>query len=147
MLKKLLPKLGWVLFFATICAIGYLAFQGKIVWQASPSVKDTLASVDREEKKAPEQNEQIPAYVFEVLDYVRENGKAMEGYVGGRVFANREKKLPSKGSKGEKITYREWDVHPKIKGENRGPERLVTSGKKSAYYTRDHYKTFIEIKE
>lgn len=43
------------------------------------------------------------------------------------------------------ITYREWDVNPKIKGVDRGEERLVTGSDGSAYYTADHYQTFIHI--
>jgi len=66
--------------------------------------------------------------------------------VGGRIFYNREKRLPILNENSQKINYREWDVHEKVKGVNRGPERLITS-EETAYYTKDHYKTFIYIKE
>jgi guanyl-specific ribonuclease Sa len=63
-------------------------------------------------------------------------GEPPAGYVGGRAFNNRERRLPSG-------RYREYDVHPWISGRDRGPERLVieqSTGR--AYYTRDHYRTF-----
>lgn len=83
-----------------------------------------------------------PAYVWTVLKHVRQFGKAPEGYVGGRDFQNREKVLPGKTTAGKNIRYREWDVFPKIPGKNRGPERLVTGSDGSAYYTKNHYRSF-----
>lgn len=89
-------------------------------------------------------NPEIPTYVLETLLYIRNNNKAPDKYVGGRKFYNREKLLPRVGINNKPIQYREWDVHPRVKGVNRGPERLVTSDN-SAYYTKDHYKTFTLI--
>ena len=87
----------------------------------------------------------IPDYVREVLAFVQKNGQAPGGYVGGREFQNREKRLPQTGPSGHGIRYREWDVHPKVPGQNRGAERLVTGSDQSAWYTRDHYDTFVRI--
>ena len=86
-----------------------------------------------------------PAYVLEVLAYIRANNEAPAGYVGGREFQNREKHLPLEDEKGRKIRYREWDVKPKVEGKNRGTERLVTGSDESAWYTKDHYKTFRKV--
>jgi ribonuclease T1 len=88
----------------------------------------------------------VPQKVYEVLKYVRQNNEAMPGYVGGRNFQNREKRLPITDDKDKKIRYQEWDVNPKQQGRNRGTERLITS-KEKAYFTDDHYKTFTEINE
>ena len=88
----------------------------------------------------------VPKKAIEVLIYIRKHKEAPDGYVGGRTFQNREKLLPQKDEVGEKINYKEWDIYPKIKGRNRGAERLVTS-EESAYYTSDHYRSFIKIKE
>ena len=66
-------------------------------------------------------------------------GEPPEGHVGGRAFQNRERRLPAG-------RYREYDVHPRVPGRDRGPERLVieqTTGR--AYYTRDHYRTFVPL--
>lgn len=91
------------------------------------------------------QQQTVPPYALDVLRYVRSNGTAPDGYVGGREFQNREKRLPAKTTGGDRIRYSEWDVHPKVKGQNRGPERLVTGSDRSAWYTADHYKTFLFI--
>jgi ribonuclease T1 len=89
--------------------------------------------------------EGVPDYVLKVLEHVDKYGEAPEGYVGGRKFGNFEKRLPEK-SGNKKIYYKEWDVHPKVRGKNRGPERLVTGNDNSAYYTPDHYETFTTIR-
>lgn len=88
----------------------------------------------------------VPKKVIKVYEYILEYDKAMPGYVGGRIFQNREKKLPKSSSNGNGIEYREWDVNPKKPGKNRGAERLITGDNRSAYYTKDHYKTFIQFK-
>lgn len=91
-------------------------------------------------------NNNIPPKVFKVLDYIKKNGKAMDGYVGGRNFQNRERHLDIKDASGKKIKYQEWDVNPKIQGKNRGTERIITGSDNRAWYTKDHYQTFVEIK-
>lgn len=87
----------------------------------------------------------VPAYAQEVLAYVRTHNRAPEGYVGGRTFENREQNLPEKDQSNQKIKYREWDVHPKVSGQNRGAERLITGSDDSAWYTENHYRSFIKI--
>ena len=89
-----------------------------------------------------ENNEDIPEYALSTLVYVRNYQSAPDGYVGGRTFQNREKRLP-KLNKGK---YQEWDVHPKQNNKNRGGERLVSS-KNTSYFTDDHYDTFTQIKK
>lgn len=88
----------------------------------------------------------IPQKVYDVLKYIRANHHAMPGYVGGRVFSNREKIVPQFDDKGNPIDYQEWDVNPKIEGQNRGTERILTGSDGRAWYTDDHYKSFKEIK-
>ena len=84
--------------------------------------------------------EGVPATAYEVLAVIQRNGgKSPPGYVGGRTFMNRERRLPSG-------RYREYDIHPIVPGRNRGAERIVVdqrSGK--AYYSGDHYRTFIPM--
>lgn len=53
--------------------------------------------------------------------------------------------LPTKDPEGNLIQYREWDVNTYQPGVNRGAERLVTGTDGRAYYTADHYRTFLEI--
>lgn len=80
---------------------------------------------------------EIPEKARTVLAEIQKrNGEPPPGYVGGRTFSNRERRLP-RGS------YREYDVNPKKWGRNRGTERIVIEQRTGkAYYTRDHYETF-----
>lgn len=39
-----------------------------------------------------------------------------------------------------------WDVNPYVKGFDRGAERLVTGSDGKAYYTSDHYATFVQLR-
>jgi ribonuclease T1 len=67
------------------------------------------------------------------------HGQPLAGHVGGRVFHNREGQLPAG-------RYREYDVHPRIPGRDRGPERLVINQATGrAYYSADHYRTFVPL--
>lgn len=72
-------------------------------------------------------------------------GKAPAGVKGGSEYVNdgrgNSQVLPRKPG----VTYREWDVNPKQKGVNRGGERLVTGSDGSAFYTTQHYKSFIQF--
>jgi guanyl-specific ribonuclease Sa len=52
--------------------------------------------------------------------------------------------LPQYDPSGKPISYTEYDVRPYIKGVNRGLDRLVIGGGR-AFFTDDHYYTFIEI--
>jgi guanyl-specific ribonuclease Sa len=87
---------------------------------------------------APSQSPLLKAQ--EILKAIQtRHGEPLPGYVGGRTFQNRERRLP-------RGRYREYDVQPKTPGRNRGAERIVIeqqTGK--AYYTRDHYVTFIPL--
>ena len=82
----------------------------------------------------------IPAHAYEVLAEIeRRGGQAPPGYVGGRTFGNRERRLP-------RGVYREYDVFPYVPGRNRGVERLVIEQRTGrAYYTADHYRTFVLV--
>jgi guanyl-specific ribonuclease Sa len=61
-----------------------------------------------------------------------------DGRGGGQV-------LPGTDANGTSVTYREWDVNP-YTGANRGAERLVTGSDRSAWYTNDHYNSFVRIR-
>jgi len=88
----------------------------------------------------------IPAHARETLAYIRQHGYAPPGYVGGRVFGNYEGLLPRYDTRRKRIEYREWDVRPKAEGRNRGAERLVTGSDGRAWYSADHYRSFLDVK-
>jgi len=92
----------------------------------------------------------VPAKVGAVLSHIDKTHKAPAGYEGGRTFHNSgqggEQRLPQKDKEGDVVSYHEWDVNPHVKDVNRGAERLVTGSDGSAYYTRDHYKTFTKVR-
>jgi ribonuclease T1 len=92
------------------------------------------------------QNTKIPQKVYEVLSYIRANKEAPEGYVGGRKFKNLEQQLPKTDNTSRRINYQEWDVNPKQQGRNRGSERLVTGSDGRAWFTNNHYRSFVEVK-
>jgi guanyl-specific ribonuclease Sa len=91
---------------------------------------------------APKDN--LPVHARETLTYIRQHGYAPPGFVGGRVFGNYEGALPRYNAKRKRIEYREWDVRARAVGQNRGAERLVTGNDGRAWYTADHYRTFVE---
>ena len=94
-------------------------------------------------------NTNVPQKATNTLGTIRQTNAAPKGYKGGGVFANDGRQagqvLPKLDSAGNPITYREFDVNPFQKGVNRGPARIVMGSDGKAYFTNDHYKTFIEI--
>jgi guanyl-specific ribonuclease Sa len=125
----------WPVFMAV--ALG-LAGGGWPDCAAAASVADV--PVLAKEARAADQSQEVPDKVYELLGEIqRLQGSPPPGYVGGRSFQNRERRLP----RGQ---YREYDVDPKVPGQIRGPERLVIEQRTGmAYYTKDHYRTFIKV--
>lgn len=68
------------------------------------------------------------------------------GTQGGRTFGNREGLLPRTGADGRQLRFQEWDVNPKKPGRGRDAERIVTADDGSAWYTLDHYRSFVRIR-
>ena len=104
---------------------------------AAPHASDRVTASDPSELAG---RPGIPAKVYEVFEKIRaRDGEPIPGYVGGRSFENRERRLP-------RGRYREYDVNPKIRGQDRGAERLVIEQRTGkAYYTEDHYRSFTAI--
>ncbi|MDH3007217.1 MULTISPECIES: ribonuclease domain-containing protein [Gordonia] len=68
------------------------------------------------------------------------------GTKGGITFRNNERRLPATDADGRRVAYREWDVNPKEPGRSRDAERIVTGSDGTAWYTADHYRSFILIR-
>ena len=81
-----------------------------------------------------------PEKAYALLETLkRRNGEPLPGYVGGKTFHNRERRLP--GGR-----YKEYDVNRRLPGHSRDAERLVIEqGTGKAYYTGDHYRTFLPL--
>jgi guanyl-specific ribonuclease Sa len=130
-----------------------------VIYAKSPSGPRLLSAVvepvrdeSLEPGSTPEQKPPlgVPAKVATVLKYIDEHDHPPDDYEGGRTFLNLgkdgEESLPRVDARGRSIRYREWDVNPKIRGRNRGAERLITGSDGSAYYTSDHYRNFTKIR-
>jgi guanyl-specific ribonuclease Sa len=107
------------------------------VLPAGPTLHGATPPLDRQLHRAAEDPLQKAKDLLEAIQ--RHEGKALPGYIGGRVFQNRERRLP-------RGHYREYDVNPKKRGRPRDAERIIIeqdSGR--AYYTGDHYRTFMPL--
>jgi ribonuclease T1 len=104
----------------------------------SPATVSSTPVIASQTGDHPQTDDSIPPKVLQVLQIVRSTGQPPEGYVGGRVFQNREGRLPADGD------YREFDVDPHNGG--RDAERIIVEwGTKKAWYTADHYRTFTPL--
>lgn len=85
-----------------------------------------------------------PNKAYNVLKQIEKNNfkSAPQGYKGGGIFNNKEGLLPTQ----QRGYYQEWDINPNVRGLNRPAERIVTGQGGEAWYTPDHYKTFIDMK-
>ena len=126
---------------AVVCtAITYGAPDQRIAG-AGPQPAQSQAPLTAESGQAgPLIGRSAPEKAYDLLAALKQrNGEPLPGYVGGRQFQNRERRLP-------RGYYREYDVNRKIPGRSRDTERIVIeqhTGK--AYYTNDHYRTFIPL--
>ena len=85
----------------------------------------------------------ISQQALNTLNYIQaNNGSAPPGYHSGS-YANDGRggttTLP------QDAPYYEYDIYPYIPGVNRGGERIVIGGSGTAWYTPDHYITFIRM--
>ena len=105
--------------------------------------------IEKQTSETPIQKEEIadgvPQKAMDIAFYVRENNRTLKGYVGGRIFENRERLLPIKNKYNQQIICKEYDINPKVKGQNRGAERIVLGDDDSRYYTNNHYQSFIKF--
>ena len=107
------------------------------VQPAGPALHDATPPLDRPLRRAAKGPLQKVKDLLEAIQ--QHEGNALPGYIGGRAFQNRERRLP-------RGHYREYDVNPTVRGRSRDAERIVIdqeTGK--AYYTDDHYRTFIPL--
>lgn len=86
----------------------------------------------------------IPDKAKDIANQVKaKNGAVPKGYKGGKVYKNMPKEGMQKLPEG--VNYKEYDVNPYVKGQNRGMERIIVGDDGSVWYTNDHYETFTKI--
>jgi guanyl-specific ribonuclease Sa len=108
-----------------------------IVQPTGPALQHTTPPLDPESHQVAKDSLQKIKDLLEAIQ--QHEGKPLPGFIGGGTFQNRERRLPLG-------RYREYDVNPKIRGRSRGAERIVIEqGTGRAYYTGDHYRTFIPL--
>ena len=88
---------------------------------------DTQTEYLSANKNGKKKNIHIPEYVYEILVYIRTHNNAPKDICRWKNLSQQNViclrlKLMEVVSDTE-----EWDVHPKVRGQNRGPERLITS--------------------
>ena len=104
-----------------------------MLWVPVPAIGQGVAERSSRIARDADVPEKARAVLAEIQ---KRNGEPPPGYVGGRTFGNRERRLP-------RGHYREYDVNPKKPGTNRGTERIVIEQRTGkAYYSPDHYATF-----
>lgn len=109
------------------------------VQSSAPALHDATPPLDRQLPRAAKDPLQKAKDLLEAIQ--QHGGNALPGYIGGRVFQNRERRLPPGN-------YREYDVNPKVRGRSRDAERIVIEQDTGrAYYTGNHYRTFIPLTE
>ena len=87
----------------------------------------------------------IPQEAYDTLNYVDQNGRPPQGYKGGKVFQN-DGRGGGQVLPGNNTTYKEYDIHPKVPGVPRNAQRIVIGSDGSAWYTADHYTTFVNMR-
>lgn len=128
-----LPDRTWSVFLAACLCCAATGIPSGESHPASAVAEQPAPADSRRETLVPQKARDL----LEALQ--RRGGEPLPGYIGGRTFHNRERRLPPG-------RYREYDVNPKRPGRPRGGERLVidhTTGK--AYYTDDHYRSFTPL--
>lgn len=110
---------------------------------AAVQVKGTAAAVTKHVAGVPDQAYQTLTQIDAGKWPASANAP---GTKGGDQWMNRGGSLPRTDSSGKAISYREWDVNPKKRGQTRDAQRIITGSDGSAYYTGDHYKTFTRMR-
>lgn len=139
-----------LLLFLAACKFGNKKANVKEI-NVDPTVENVHDITDDDQNNSEEKvvktikNKKVPDNAYEVANYIYEFNEPPKGFVGGRKFENRENNLPKYDEKNKFIQYKEYDIYPKQKDKNRGPERIVLGSNHKRYYTGNHYKTFIEF--
>jgi ribonuclease T1 len=87
----------------------------------------------------------IPRAAYVALLYYDLYQQAPPSFNGIKIFYSKKSGLPEIDQTGKPIDYIESDIYPAIPKINRGTQRIVVGNNGAAYYTPNHYKSFVEI--
>jgi guanyl-specific ribonuclease Sa len=136
--------MGWATMFLPAVRGDPLASPARILADGAAEA-DLAASVGAMRDANPPT---IPQKAADTLEYVQQMGEPPPGHVGGKPFLNDGRGdgriLPTE-SGGVPISYKEYDVNPYTPGVNRGAERIVVGSDGRAWYTKDHYGSFLQM--
>ncbi|MFW0789322.1 ribonuclease domain-containing protein [Gordonia sp. CPCC 205333] len=143
--KSIASAIAVVIIVVVVGAIWLITNRGD---DTTPSaVSSSSAAVGSSSTKS---NGKIPARVSATLALI-DAGRWPEaanapGTQGGRSFRNNEGRLPRKSLSGKVMRYQEWDINAKASNRGRDAERIITAADGSAWYSLDHYRTFVKIR-
>jgi ribonuclease T1 len=87
----------------------------------------------------------IPRAAYMALLYYDLYKQAPPSFNGIKKFYGDRSPLPKQDQAGNPIAYIESDIYPVIPKINRGAQRIVVGENGTAYYTPNHYQSFVEI--
>ncbi|CAM3053767.1 ribonuclease domain-containing protein [Skermania piniformis] len=131
---------------ATAVLVAALLALLTVLTGCGPTAPETSVPPGRASSQVPDAVPAQAGSTLREIDAGRWPADAAPGTKGGDGWANREGRLPRIGAAGTPIRYREWDVNPKRPGRSRDAERIVTGSDGSAWYTGDHYETFVRMR-
>ncbi len=106
---------------------------------ATPTLHRPSSTASHPSSTAVATRSEVPTKAYETLRYVEShNGDPPPGYTGGTIFENRERRLPAGH-------YKEYDVDPRAPGGRNADRLVIDQDNGRAYYTSDHYDTFIPL--
>lgn len=87
----------------------------------------------------------IPRAAYVTLLYYQLYKQAPPSFNILKKFHSEKSGLPVQDQNGKPIDYTESDIFPTIPSINRGNQRIIIGNDGSAYFTPDHYQSFVEI--
>lgn len=133
--------IGLSLFITLLCTFSLASLVSHAVADLGDGPLNATTILDSSSQiEQPSSLASSPRKAYDLLKQLEERGGVpLPGYIGGRGFQNRERRLP-------RGHYREYDVNPRIRGRSRDAERIVIEQRTGkAYYTGDHYRTFVPL--
>lgn len=134
--------LGLMLLVAWVVGLAFPTAPGE-TGKSAPDASPSGAVSPRGAQEASDSSNlgQLPPEALETLALIKQGGP-FPYTKDGTVFQNREGRLPQQA----RGYYREYTV-PTPGARNRGARRIVAGEPGEYYYTHDHYRTFMRIRE